>query len=87
MNYDKVDATLASALQQFSAASSNLEVSVRTVAPLNSAQEAELERIGVRGAQAGRTIFSASLSRDALDQLSEKPWIRLLSLAQQLRQL
>lgn len=88
MDYQKVDAALATAIDDLKAGSKvALAVSVRTAIPVDAAQQAELERLGVRGVIAGRTIFSASVTPQTLDELTQKPWVRRLSLAQQLRPL
>ena len=88
MNYQKLDASLSAALSEVETlAEPRLSVSVRTQAPPDAEQQRELERLGVYGVSSRGRIFSAQLSVDALSELSEKPWIRLLSLAQMLRPL
>jgi hypothetical protein len=89
MNYAKLDAALSSALSETGLAADEprLLVSVRTVAPPDPAQQQELERLGVQGVSANERIFSARLSVHALSELSEKPWVRLVSLARLLKPL
>lgn len=88
MNYQKLDAFLSAALsEQPDSETLTLSVSVRTLEPPDVEQQKELADLGVYGVSSGGRIFSAQLSADAVSQLSEKPWIRLLSLAQELRPL
>ena len=88
MNYQKLDASLSAAISEHPTPDeSTLSVSVRTEAPPDAEQQRELQRFGVNGVSSRGRIFSAQLSPDAVSELSEKPWIRSLSLAQQLRPL
>ncbi|HEV3257756.1 MAG TPA: hypothetical protein VG013_12800 [Gemmataceae bacterium] len=88
MDHTKVDAALAAALSEPTSGSEpSLAVSVRTRLPLDAVQQAELRTLGVHGVEPGRTVFSATLSRQALATLTEKPWVQRLSLAQRLKPL
>ena len=89
MNYAKLDAALSSALSEtrLSEDEPRLLVSVRTLAPPDPAQQQELERLGVQGISGEERVFSARLSVHDLSELSEKPWVRLVSLARVLRAL
>jgi hypothetical protein len=88
MNFQKLDAALAAALsERRPAEQAELPVSVRTQAPPDAAQQKELEELGVYGASGKGRVFSAQLSPRAVAALSEKPWVRLLSLAQTLKPL
>lgn len=88
MNYDKLDAHLSAVMSEDPTSDERtLSVSVRTLEPPNEEQQHELERLGVYGVSGRGRIFSAQLSPQAVSELSEKDWIRRLSLAQELRQL
>jgi hypothetical protein len=88
MNYQKLDASLSAVIsEEPTSGEPNLNVSVRTLAPPDADQQKELESLGVYGVSSRGRVFSAQLSADAISQLSEKPWIRLLSLAQELKTL
>lgn len=88
MNYQKLDPSLSAVVSELpTSEQTNLPVSVRTLAPPDPEQQRELESLGVYGVSPRGRIFSAKLSVDAVSKLSEKPWVRLLSLAQELRPL
>jgi len=88
MDYSKVDAALAAVLSEPTVGSAPLlTVSVRTEGSLDPAQQAELRHLGVQGVEPGRSIFSATISPETVIELTEKSWIRRLSLARQLRPL
>jgi hypothetical protein len=88
MNYQKLDASLSAAISENpSSDQPTLRVSVRMLEPPDLEQQKELESFGVYGVSSRGRVFSAQLSANAVSQLSEKPWIRLLSLAQELRPL
>ncbi len=88
MNYEKLDALLSAALSESPTFEEpTLSVSVRTQEPPNKDQQQELERLGVYGVSGEGRVFSARLSPKAVSELSEKSWIRLLSLAQVMRPL
>jgi hypothetical protein len=86
VNYRKIDAPLAAVLHQTPTADEGpFEVFIHTEGFPGPAEAEVLEHNGVRGGTMGRRIFTATLSRDAIDGLSEQPWIRSLRLAAQLR--
>ena len=88
MNYNKLDAPLSAVLSEPPRSDEpTLNVSVRTKEPPTVDQQQELERLGVYGVSGEGRIFSAQLSPEAVSELSEKSWIRLLSLAQEMRPL
>lgn len=87
MNYDKLDASLSAVLSDASTSDELLNVSIRTQEPPNEDQQREMERLGVYGVSGKSRIFSAQLSPQAVSELSEKSWIRLLSLSQRMRPL
>lgn len=88
MNYQKLDAALSAAVSDRPHSDEpSLEVSVRTLAPPDEDQRKELESHGVYGVSPRGRVFSARLSPRAVSSLSEKPWVRLLELAQELKPL
>jgi hypothetical protein len=85
MNYQKLDAALATALNDVqSLEDSNLGVFIHTEPILDSAATAVLERLGVSGVTSGKDIFTATLSPNAISQLSEQSWVKYLKRSQQL---
>jgi hypothetical protein len=88
MNYKKLDAALSAVVEvQPLSEEANLSVFIRTVEPPDAEQRSELESLGVYGASPRGRVFSAQLSPHAVSTLSEKPWVRLLTLAQDLKPL
>jgi predicted dinucleotide-binding enzyme len=87
MNFRKVDAGLARALATQEAGANRFSVFVQTNA--EAAEEAVklLENLGVRSVRRGEDIYSAELSSQAIDELSEQPWIQLLTLSARSRPL
>jgi len=84
MEFGKLDAGLASALSEPAPAAGEFLVSVRADRPLTPDEAAEFGRLGGMGGEKGETVLSARLSRDKLAALSEKPWVRRLTLARRL---
>ncbi len=85
MNYQKLDAALVTALNDVqNSEKPSLGVFIHTEPTLDSAATAVLESFGVSGATSGQDIFTATLSPDAISQLSEQPWVRYLKRSQQL---
>jgi hypothetical protein len=89
MNYQRLDAALSSAVSErhFRADEPRFEVTIRTLAPPADDQQRELQRLGVQGVTGRERVFSARLGLRALEELSEKPWVRLVSLARVLNPL
>ncbi|MEH2128911.1 hypothetical protein [Nostoc sp.] len=86
MNYQKVDAALATALNDVqNSEEPSLAVFIHTEPILNSAATAVLESLGVSGVSSGKDIFTATLSPNAISQLSEQSWVKYLKRSQQLR--
>ncbi|MEH2439675.1 hypothetical protein [Nostoc sp.] len=85
MNYQKLDAALATALSDIqNSEESSLGVFIHTEPILNSAATAVLESLGVSGITSGKDIFTATLSPNAISQLSEQSWVKYLKRSQQL---
>ena len=86
MNYQKLDAALATALNDVqNLEEPSLAVFIHTESVLDSAATAVLESFGVSGVSSGKDIFTATLSPNAISQLSEEPWVKDLKRSQQLR--
>jgi hypothetical protein len=86
MNYQKLDAALATALNDVqNVQEPSLTIFIHTEPILNSAATAVLESLGVSGVSNGKDIFTATLSANAISQLSEQPWVKYLKRSQQLR--
>lgn len=87
MNYQKLDAALAMAMNDVeNPEERNLTVFIHTKDAANSAQETEfLTNLGVSGVTKGKDVITATLSPNAISQLSEQPWVEQLNLSQKLR--
>jgi hypothetical protein len=86
MQYGKIDAGLASALSDPPTREDEmLLISVRTARPLTPAEQAEFCQLGGIGADAEVPVLSARLPRAKIGELSEKPWVRRLSLSRRLK--
>lgn len=86
MNYQKLDAALATALNDVqNPQQPSLTVFIHTEPILDSAAIAVLESLGVNGITSGQDIFTATLSPNAISQLSEQSWVKHLKQSQQLR--
>jgi len=85
MEYSKIDPGLAGALEDISPDDRELlTVSVRTICPLSPDQQKELRRMGGKGVDSGLGIYSATVDRTTLAELSRQPWVRKVSLARRL---
>jgi len=85
MNYQKLDAALAIALNEVSnPQTSSLDVFIHTTSAVDADAATVLENLGVSNATTGTDIFTARLSPNAISQLSEEPWVQYLKLSQQL---
>jgi hypothetical protein len=85
MDYGKIDAWLSAELGNESlTCERNLLVFVEITAPPDGEQKEELKRLGLADIASDRTIFSAQMSSQQVSELSDKPWVRLLSLSKKL---
>ena len=85
MQYSKTGAALAAALAKTrEGKSAALDVFVHTAAIPTGGQRSSLEDLGVAIAP-GATIFTARLSPQAIEELSQQPWVEALRLSQRLR--
>jgi type V secretory pathway adhesin AidA len=86
MNYEKLDTALATALNNVhDSEEKSLTVFIHTESIADPAATAVLESLGVSGVTNGQDVFSATLSPNAISQLSEQPWVQYLTLSQKLR--
>jgi len=85
MDYQKLDAALAGEVERASRETAH-NVFVHAAAPLNAGQAAELAAMGVKSEPGGK-IFTATVLSEAVDKLSELPWITYVSLAKKRRPL
>jgi len=86
MNYQKVDAGLASALAEVADPEAReFTVFVHTNAAPTKDQETVLRQFGVNDPTAGRQVFTATLSAQAVEELTNQPWVRFLKLSTRLR--
>ncbi len=85
MNYQKLDASLAMALNNAqNPEEPSLQVFIHTEPVSDSAETAVLENLGVNGVTSGKDVFTATLSPNAISQLSEQPWVQSVKLSQKL---
>lgn len=88
MNYQKVDAALAAALDDIQDPEErDLAVFIHTMHVPDNDEAALLEKLGVGGATGRRQVFTATLSARAVAELSDQPWVRYLKLSKPLRML
>ncbi|BAZ24595.1 hypothetical protein NIES4073_54910 [Kalymmatonema gypsitolerans NIES-4073] len=87
MNYQKLDTALAVALNDVdNPQEPSLNVFIHTTADANSTDApAMLENLGVPNVTPGKDIFTATLSPNAISQLSEQPWVQSIKLSQKMR--
>ncbi|MCC5618759.1 hypothetical protein LC605_27455 [Nostoc sp. CHAB 5836] len=86
MNYQKLDAALATALNDVQdSQETSLAVFIHTEPILDSAAIAVLESLGVSGVSSEKDVFTATLSPNTISQLSEQPWVISLKRSHQLR--
>lgn len=86
MNYQKLDAALAMALNDVeSLAECSLVVFIHTEPIPDQAAVVVLESLGVSNVGSGQDVFTATLSVNGVSQLSEQPWVQYLKLSQKLR--
>ena len=86
MNYRKVDAALAAALDEVQDTEEQaLSVFIHTDHALGSSEVEFLEGLGVTGAIERRRVFTATLSPRAVAELSDQPWLRYMKLSRRLR--
>ncbi len=86
MDYQKMDAALAAALDEVRDPEERaLSVFIHTAHAPVDAEAAFLEDLGVGGVTGGRQVFTATLSARAVAELSDQPWLRYMKLSRRLR--
>ncbi len=86
MNYQKLDAALAMALNDVQDPEEpSLIVFIHTKEVPDAAAIALLENLGVNDLNSENNVFTATLSANAISQLSEEPWVQYIKLSQKLR--
>jgi hypothetical protein len=85
VNYGKVDSALAAALDTVGdRAVRQLPVFVHLRASPTPRERGVLSRLGVAAGPATRQIFTATLSAQQVEELSDQEWVRQLRLSQPL---
>ena len=85
MNYKKLDTALAMVLNEVQdSEEQSLVVFIHTEPVPDAKATAFLESLGVNVTK-GRDVFTATLSANAVSQLSEQPWVQYIRLSQKLR--
>ena len=85
MNFSKLDIALILALKEIKDSSKpSLVVFIHTESDLDSGATAVLESFDVSGFAVGQDVLTATLSPNAISQLSEQPWVQYLKLSQRL---
>lgn len=86
MNYQKLDAALAMALNEIESVDEcSLVVFIHTDPVPDHQAIAFLEKLGVSNAKSGGDVFTATLSANGVAQLSQQSWVQYLKLSQKLR--
>lgn len=87
MDYGKLDASLAAQVdaQELVPTEQGLLVILRLAHPPDAAEQEVLRGAGVDDTGAGRTIVTASLSRQQVETLSQQPWVLSLALSSKRR--
>jgi hypothetical protein len=86
MNYQKLDATLAMALKDvLEPETPNLVVFIHIQTPLEADAIARLEALGISNITENKDVFTATVSPNAISQLSEQAWVKYLKLSRKLR--
>lgn len=88
MNYQKLDAELAMAVTDAEVLDEDepiFNVFIRTIHVPDMNAVTYLEKLGISCQPADRRIFTATLSAQAVDELSKQPWVRYLQLSQKLQ--
>ncbi len=88
MNYRKIDATLAAAVDKIkNAGEPILAVFIYTAKTRDETATTFLNGIGVRVYSKNQEIFTATVSPQTVKELSQQPWVRYVKLSQKLHML
>lgn len=86
MNYQKLDAGLAMIIDQVeNPEEPSLVVFIHTHSPLDADAIATLENLGVKDVTPDQNIYTATVSLNAISELSQQSWVKYLKLSQKLR--
>ncbi|MGB3761485.1 MAG: hypothetical protein WBA07_34755 [Rivularia sp. (in: cyanobacteria)] len=86
MNFSKLDTALILALKKKQDPSIPcLVVFIHTQSAIDSTATTVLEGFGISGITPQKDVYTATLSLNAVAQLSEQPWVKYLKLSHQLR--
>lgn len=86
MNYQKIDAALAAALDEVRDPDERaLSVFIHTARAPVETEAALLEDLGVGVVTGEQRVFTATLSARAVAELSDQPWLRYMKLSRRLR--
>ncbi|AFZ03510.1 hypothetical protein [Calothrix sp. PCC 6303] len=85
MNYQKLDAALAMAVNQVEdPQEANLVIFLHTQQPLDENAIAFLQKLGINNITANTNVFTVTVSLDTISELSQQSWIQYLKLSQKL---
>ncbi|GAB1540657.1 hypothetical protein NUACC21_33260 [Scytonema sp. NUACC21] len=86
MDYQKLDTALTMALNEVEdPQKQSLNVFIHTNQAADDARANDmLKNLGVPGVACGKDVFTATLSPNAISQLSEQPWVKHIKLSQNL---
>jgi hypothetical protein len=85
MDYRKIDAPLAAALEATPDAGQSLTIFISTTGESTPTRIQFLTEHGIDPEAARRAIFSATVSAKTVAELSDQPWVSALRLSQKLR--
>jgi hypothetical protein len=80
MDYSKIDAPLAAQLKSKDP-DELFPVFISVSKDIGEQEQSFLKRIGIMSSVANMRIFSATIPSQAIDELSEQPWIRYIKLS------
>ena len=86
MDYQKMDTALVMALER-AQVQDTLTVFIQTAHPVQEPEANYLHELAVAGDHAGKQILTATLTTEAVKQLSDQSWVRSLTLSQPLKPL
>ncbi|BDA72060.1 hypothetical protein CAL7716_062260 [Calothrix sp. PCC 7716] len=86
MNYKKIDAALAMAIDEVDTSEQpSLIVFIHTNQPLEAPAITFLESLGIKDVASDKDIYTATVSSGTVSQLSHQPWVKSIKLSQKLR--
>ncbi|MDJ0678210.1 MAG: hypothetical protein QNJ36_22970 [Calothrix sp. MO_167.B42] len=86
MNYQKIDASLAMALNRVqNPHERSFVIFIHTQPILESTVKIFLMNLGISEITEGERVFTATLSADTISELSDQSWVEYLKLSQILR--